>query len=381
MNTGYLIRYDELALKGKNRIEFEKQLIWNIERKLHHFHPKIERLWGRIWVKLDESDKEDIEKELSKVFGISSFSPVVRCASTVEEICGRSVELMRDGVTFRVSTNRVDKKFPINSQEMNRKVAGVVFQEFPNLKVDLDNPKLDLGIEIRDDQTFLYVEKIQGLSGLPVGTSGRVLTLLSGGIDSPVAAWLMMKRGCDVDFIHFYSYPYVGIQSKEKVIDLAKRITQFQNSGRLFVVPFQKIQEAIHEKCHERFRTLLYRRAMQRISTEVATAHGMQALVTGESLGQVASQTLENIATVSRSTDILILRPLIASNKSETIALAKKIGTYDISIRPFDDCCTVFQPQSPATKSSLKALLLEEELLSLEPLIQETIKGVEIISF
>lgn len=397
----YLIRYDELALKGKNRIFFERELISNIKLKLEKYDPKVQRLWGRIWLTL--SQEGDAREILRNIFGISSFSPVEICESNLEVIKDKAYPLFlnstarvapksgvpvseppassNSNISFRVTTNRVDKRFSLTSQQMNIEMANFLLPHAPSIRVDLDHPDVELGIEIREEQTFLYIAKEKGLSGLPVGISGKVLTLLSGGIDSPVAAWQMMKRGCSVDFIHFYSYPYVGEQSKEKVLDLVKQLSKYQNKSKLFLVPFTEIQEEIQKTTEEKYRTLLYRRYMQRIATEVSKKNHYLALITGESLGQVASQTLENLDSVSQVTNILILRPLISNNKQETIEISKKIGTYEISIRPFDDCCTVFQSDHPATRSKVESLLFEEQKLSLDHLIKEAIEKIELLRF
>ena len=381
---GYLIRYDELGLKGKNRFFFEKKLISNIKEKLKEvstpkFEYTIDHLWGRLLVRCEESS--EVRSRLLKIFGISSLSPIVEVPSDLSTIQEKALALVpHRSSTFRVTTRRVDKKFPLTSRAVNIEVANFLLPERPLLKIDLDDPELELGIEIRQEKTFLFLEKESGLGGLPVGTSGKVLTLLSGGIDSPVAAWMMMKRGCPVEFIHFYSYPYTGEQSKEKVLDLVRHLSGYQNKSFLHVIPFGKLQEEIQKHCHERYRTLLYRRMMQAIATEVAYRRRALALVSGESIGQVASQTVENISAITAATDICILRPLIGFNKKETIDLARKIGTYEISIRPFEDCCTLFQPQSPATKARLLDLLQEEEKVPYKELIQGAINHNETLS-
>src|SRR3989338_5617138 len=376
---GYLIRYDELALKGKNRFFFEKKLISNFKEKLKETPITIDHLWGRILVRCEENT--EVRSRLLKIFGISSLSPIVEVKSDLSSIQAEALALVPNrSSAFRVTTRRVDKKFPLTSRAVNIEVANFVLPERPLLKIDLDDPELELGIEIREEKTFLFLEKERGLGGLPVGTSGKVLTLLSGGIDSPVAAWMMMKRGCPVEYIHFYSYPYTGEQSKEKVLDLVRTLSCYQNKSFLHIVPFGEIQEALQKHCNERYRTLLYRRMMQRIATEVAYRRRGVALVTGESIGQVASQTVENISAVSTATDILILRPLIGFNKNETINLSQKIGTYEISIRPFEDCCTLFQPQAPATKARLLDLLQEEEKVPYKELVQGALSHIETLS-
>ncbi|MBI3018910.1 MAG: tRNA 4-thiouridine(8) synthase ThiI [Deltaproteobacteria bacterium] len=368
---GYLMRYDELALKGKNRFFFEKKLISNIKEKLKEVSITIDHLWGRILVRCEEN--MEVRRQLLKIFGISSLSPIVEAPSDLSSIQEEALALVPNrSSTFRVTTRRVDKKFPLTSRAVNIEVAHFVLPKRPLLKIDLDDPELELGIEIREEKTFLFLEKESGLGGLPVGTSGKVLTLLSGGIDSPVAAWMMMKRGCPVEYIHFYSYPYTGEQSKEKVLDLVRTLSCYQNKSFLHIVSFGEIQEALQRHCNERYRTLLYRRFMQRIATEVAHRR--------ESIGQVASQTVENISAVSTATDILILRPLIGFNKNETISLSKKIGTYEISIRPFEDCCTLFQPQAPATKARLLDLLQEEEKVPYKEFVQGALSHIETLS-
>ncbi len=378
-NCGYLIRYDELALKGKNRFLFEKKLRNNIKEKLQGMSINIEYLWGRLVVRLEENS--EVQSRLLKIFGISSVSPIREVPSELSSIQKEALALVPNrSATFRVTSRRVDKKFPLTSQAVNIEVANFVLPEKPLLTVALNHPELELGIEIREEKTFLFLEKEQGLGGLPVGTSGKVLTLLSGGIDSPVAAWMMMKRGCPVEYIHFYSYPYTGEQSREKVLDLVRELSCYQAKSFLHIIPFGEIQEVLQKHCQERYRTLLYRRFMQRIATEVAHRRRALALVTGESIGQVASQTVENISAVSTATDILILRPLIGFNKNETIKLSQKIGTYEISIRPFEDCCTLFQPQSPATKARLLDLLQEEEKVPYKELVQGALSHGETLS-
>lgn len=382
---GTLIRYDELALKGKNRILFERQLISNIRSK-SSLDLKVERLWGRIL--LEGRPPQGIPSvRLDQVFGISSYSPVMKVKSDLSQIQETALKLLKEYLyskkenvpTFRIDVRRVDKDFSPNSLEIQKIIAGDILAHFPALKVDLRTPAIEIGVEIRREGAFLYLERTPGLRGLPVGSSAKVLSLLSGGIDSPVASWLMMQRGAPVDFIHFYAYPYVGIQSKEKVIDLARHLRQYQNGSMLFVVSVTEIQEEIQKKCNERFRTILLRRFMHRIAASAAIQCRAKALVTGESVGQVASQTIENIEAIQSATPALILRPLIGFNKQKTIDLAKEIGTYDISIRPFDDCCALFQPKSPATKAKIALVLREEEKLPVSLLAGEALKTMETI--
>ncbi len=391
---GTLIRYDELALKGRNRILFERQLISNIRSKSSS-DLKVERLWGRIL--LEERPPQGRPSQavrLDQVFGISSYSPVMKVRADLSQIQETALKLLKDYLhskkekgsgfrfTFRIDVRRVDKDFSPNSLEIQKIIAGHILSHFPELKVDLRTPAIEIGVEIRKEGAFLYLERSPGLRGLPVGSSAKMLSLLSGGIDSPVASWLMMQRGAPVDFVHFYAYPYVGIQSKEKVIDLAKHLGQYQNRSDLFVVSVTEIQEEIQKNCKDRFRTILLRRFMHRIAAQIATQCGAKALITGESLGQVASQTLENIEAIQNATSTgagtLILRPLIGLSKQKTIDLAKEIGTYNISIRPFDDCCALFQPNAPATKAKMALILREEEKLS-SLLVEKALKTMETI--
>ncbi|MBI4041003.1 MAG: tRNA 4-thiouridine(8) synthase ThiI [Deltaproteobacteria bacterium] len=376
---GYLIRYGEIALKGKNRLQFEHRLMANIKKIVADPSREVYRTWGRMYVQGVHDDKT--EEKLRNVFGIASFSRIF--VTGKDHFQEDALKLLRGSVlknpairSFCVQTKRSDKTFPMISPEINRKVAEFILSHHPELKVHLTYPDLEIGIEVRSEGTYLFTEKIQGRGGLPSGVSGKVLCLLSGGIDSPVAAYLMMKRGSLCDFVHFQSYPYTSLQSQEKVKQLFQKLAAFESNATLYLVPFSHIQEEIKEKCSERFRTLLYRRMMQRIATELARRSHALALVTGESLGQVASQTMENVASIGAVTSIPVLRPLIGFDKEETISWSKKIGTYELSIQPFPDCCALFQPKSPATKSSAQVLEAEEQKFNWEYFLEDALRRI-----
>ena len=376
--NGYLIRLDELVLKGRNRREFEKKLIENILTE-----GKIQNIRGRLLWRTPVNASS--ETHLQHIIGIASFSPFIEAPKDIHEIKKMVLELVKEKVkpdqtwSFKIHAIRADKQFLMTSMEINEEVAGVILENYPDAKVNLNSPDIEIGIDLREEGVFLYTDKIPGMRGLPVGTGPRVLTLISGGIDSPVAAWQVMKRGCPTDFVHFFSYPYTSLQSREKVSELVKILMRYQAEARMHVVNFAKIQEEIQKCCHERLRVILYRRSMARIAQAIADKTHAKALVTGESLGQVASQTVENMSVVGQAVQMLMLRPLLTFNKLETITLAKKIGTYEISIRPHDDCCTLFQPQAPSTKARLDDILVQEAKWNSAVLEQNAIEHMETV--
>ncbi len=383
-----LVRYGELALKGRNRGQFEQTLVRNVKRALAPLtEVRVERLRGRLVV-FPERRKEQALRRLAEVFGIKSVSPAWSCAPEPEAISALARTVLADALadlpaaarpTFRVQSSRADKNFPLTSVELDRFVADRVLTEDSRVRVMLDDPELVLGIDVRPERAYVYSRRIAGPGGLPVGTLGRVLCLLSGGIDSPVAAWLSMKRGCEVSFVSFHSYPFIGEASKRKVIDLAQRLARFQPRTRLFVVPFTEVQIAVRDTAPEAYRTVLYRRMMQRIATRLAGRDRCGALVTGECLGQVASQTLENLSRIQEASGLPVLRPLIAFDKEETIALARRIGTFDISARPEPDCCTVFQPRHPVIRSRATDCARAEAGLDLEGLVSRALEATEVL--
>ncbi|MBA4493238.1 tRNA uracil 4-sulfurtransferase ThiI [Paenactinomyces guangxiensis] len=379
-----LLRYGELALKGKNKADFEDRLVNNIRAKLEKFTGvSVTKMRGRIFVEFNDQAIEPMIQELSEVFGLVGFSPAVRLDSEIELIQKAALELAEsqgpEVRTFKVNSKRADKRFPIGSQEMNRRIGGYILAHSPQLKVDVHNPDLIVHVEVRGKYSYVYGNDIPGPGGLPVGSSGRVMLLLSGGIDSPVAGYLALKRGVELQAVHFHSYPFTSERAKQKVIDLAQILTRFGGRIRLHVVPFTEIQTEINKHCYESYSITVMRRIMLRISQELARKHKALALVTGESLGQVASQTLESMNAINEVVQIPVLRPVIGMDKQEIMAIAKRIGTYETSILPYEDCCTVFLPKAPKTKPDREVAARQEAKLDTARLIREAVEGTEII--
>lgn len=385
-----VIRYSELALKGKNRNWFEDTLMRNIRKHLSVIgKPTVKKVYGRLIAEMGGPLPAMISI-LKYIPGIANFSVAVSASHDMNEIAQKALELFTEqtnhkilpGNSFRVSTSRSSKDTPLNSQQISAQIGGVILEKFPELKVNLTAPDFELGIEIwAKKRSILYMEKIQGSGGLPSGTSGNVLSFISGGIDSPVASWFMMKRGCTVTFIHFHSYPFIGEQSRQKVIDLVVHLSRFQPATTLIIVPFAEAQKAIRESCAEKNRTILYRRSMYRIAEALKDRFKIQAYATGEAVGQVASQTLENLACTEAVTTLPVLRPLIGMDKSEITERAKQIGTFPISIQPYADCCTVFQPQKPEIHGVVSEIAQDESNLDLNALLVNTLDNLEILHF
>lgn len=381
-----LLRYGELSVKGKNKKDFEERLVRNIRQKLERFEGiKVSRHFGRLFVDLNGNPADLIVEELKDVFGLVGFSPAMRVATDLEVIKKATLQLLQSQgeavKTFKVECKRADKRFPTGSQEMNRLLGGYLLANSES-KVDVRKPDLYVHVEIRSMQdTYIFGNDIAGAGGLPVGTSGRVLLLLSGGIDSPVAGYLALKRGVELHAIHFHSYPYTSDRAKQKVIDLAKQLTRFGGKIRLHVVPFTEIQTEINKHCYESYTITIMRRFMLRIAEAVAKKNKALALVTGESLGQVASQTLESMTAINAVTNMPILRPVIGWDKTEIIDISKKIDTYETSILPYEDCCTIFTPKAPKTRPDVEVCEFLETKLNVEQLVQEAVDGVEMMDF
>lgn len=385
-----LVRYGELALKGRNRPLFEKRLMANIGQALRGCGGVPERSWGRLLVR-DCQDVGEATERLRRVFGLVSVSPAVIAPLDFDRILESAIAVVTDAafqsgvarpVPFKVTARRSEKSFPLDSMELNRDIGSAVMERLGDrLTVNLSEPRIELGVEVRGEGAYVFASRVAGPGGLPVGTVGRVVSLLSGGIDSPVASWLAMKRGCQVIFAHFHSAAFVGPKSLQKVLDLAKELSSWQPHTRLYVFPFAEIQKAIRRDAPESMRTILFRRMMQRVTERLCLDQQGKAIITGESLGQVASQTLTNLRTIARAAEMEVLRPLITFDKEEVIALAEKIGTFEISIRPHQDCCTVFQPREPATKSRVKDLERIERDLDWEPLVEACFEGREAHDF
>lgn len=383
MKKAILLRFGEIFLKGKNKYVFDNMLMHNILQSLKDYKVKLTKISGRYIIdEYEEIFENEIIEKLSHIFGLYSLSPtfVVETSQNNIEECLKNIEL--DCNTFKVEVKRADKLFPIQSIEFASLMGGVILDKYNNLKVNLKNPDTTIYIEIREDgKSYIYSKIIKCAGGMPVGSSGGGLLLLSGGIDSPVAGYLMSKRGMPLHAIHFHSFPYTSQLAKDKVITLAKIISEYTGNITLHIVPFTKIQEEIHKNCKPEFMITLMRRIMMRIAEIIAKENNLKAIITGESLAQVASQTIESI-TVTNSVinDLPVLRPLIAMDKEDIIEISKKINTYETSILPYEDCCTVFLPEHPLIKPKLEKVLKEEERLDIKNLIDNALKQVEIIN-
>jgi thiamine biosynthesis protein ThiI len=376
-----LIHYGELGLKGLNRPLFEKKLIENIRKALSGLeYGRIRKIQGRIILELEEkSDIDSVEKALKRVFGIAWFAFCFTAEASLENI-EKVVESrlkLETNAKLRVSAKRADKTLPFTSMDVNRELGAYLVKRF-KAEISLKEPQKEIFVELTDGKAYVSDKKVKGLYGLPVGVSGKVLHLLSGGIDSPVAAWLLMKRGCTVDFLHFHAFQKFDERSS-KILELAKVLAQYCFKSRVFFVPFYPF-EAEAVEAPVRFRLILFRRFMVRVAEEIADVQGIQALGSGENLAQVSSQTLENIAAISRATTLPILRPLLTYDKNEIVNLAKQIGTFEISIRPYKDCCSLFTTKHPATKARLGMLESMERRLNLDLAIKESLEKIETIN-
>ncbi|MBI3989479.1 MAG: tRNA 4-thiouridine(8) synthase ThiI [candidate division NC10 bacterium] len=376
-----LVHYHEISLKGKNRPLFIERLVENLRSSVADLGVKRGVvLSGRLLIPLkDEIPWGKAKERLQKVFGVATFSPAFRTAPMMQALKKRVGEevVKRSFQSFRITARRAEKTFPMTSDQINRDL-GTFVKELTQTKVDLTNPELNIFVEVLPREIFFSFEKVQGPGGLPVGISGKVVLLLSGGIDSPVAAWRMMKRGCRVVFVHFHSHPYVSRTSQEKVCELVQLLNHYQHVSRLYLVPFGELQREVVLSVPAPSRVVVYRRLMMRIAARIARDEGAKALITGESLGQVASQTLDNLAVIEEASPLPVLRPLIGMDKEEIIEQARAIATFEISIVPDQDCCQLFIPKHPATRTMLPAIREAEEKLNIEELIEEGLKGVEV---
>ena len=378
-----LIRYGEMALKGKNMRSFILTLQENLLAKLKEFpQVKIKRTQGRMFILLNGHDPEPIMDICKKVFGIHSLSLAIKVDNDVEQIKEAALYALKkskDVKTFKVSVKRVNKQFPHGSSEMNQLLGTHLLVNTDDITVDVHHPDVEVKVEIRAEATYITSENVPGAGGLPVGTSGKSLLLLSGGIDSPVAGYLAMKRGVQLEAIHFHSPPYTSERAKQKVLDLTKQLTKYGKSIRVHIVPFTKLQQEIFREMPENYGMTIMRRMMFRIAEAVCQQEGILSLTTGENLGQVASQTMESMHTINEVTNYPIIRPLVAMDKEEVIAISKKIGTYDISILPYEDCCTIFVPKSPKTKPRRDKVNAYEARHDFSESIKEAIEGIETI--
>ncbi len=376
----YMVSYEEIALKGNNKRFFESVLRKNLSKAFTGSGRfRIIKNYGRLYV-YSEADKDEVLQRFQRVFGIKSIAIVKRCDLDIEKIKKAAQEVLEEvedtGKTFKVKTKRVNKSFEYRSMEIDRIVGEHILNTFPNLKVDVHNHHTLIKIEIRE-KAYAYAEKIVGPGGLPVGTSGKAVLLISGGIDSPVAGYLTMKRGAPIDAVYFHTFPYTTDRAKEKVIKLSKVLSQYNSEMNLYVINFTDVVKELADKTPNSYLTIMMRRMMVRIAEKLAKNIGAQVLVTGESLGQVASQTMEAIVSVNQAASMPILRPLVSFDKTEIMKIARNIGTYDISIEPYADCCTVFVPLSPVTKPRLEKVLEYENSLDIEKLVEDGMKNVE----
>lgn len=378
-----LIRYGEMTLKGKNRADFVGKLHENVRTALKDFPDlKIKKTRDRMFILLNKENPDQVIERCKTIFGIQSLSLAVKVQNSEEEIkkgAKYALTEAKNAKTFKITTKRIDKNFLIRSQEMNRVLGGYLLSTMEGYTVDVHQPDVDIHVEVRKEATYITSRKILGAGGLPVGTGGKSLLLLSGGIDSPVAGYLAMKRGVKIEAIHFHSPPYTSERAKQKVLDLTKQLTNYGQSIRVHVVPFTKLQQKVYREIPYGYSMTVMRRMMMRISEQIAQREGILSFTTGESLGQVASQTMESMNAINEVTNYPILRPLIAMDKEDIIRVSKQINTYDTSIRPYEDCCTVFVPDAPKTQPRREKVNEFEDQLDFTEDIKETLDGIETI--
>lgn len=386
MEQVLLIRYDEIHLKGLNRPFFERKLIEGIKHSLSGLNATVHKEQGRIFVYgIAAEDRDEAVDRLTRVFGVHSISPAVGVEKDWNTIVAAARDITekaigsREKATFKCFCRRSDKGFFMNSEEINRELGHEMLEAFPNLSVDIREPEIKLCVEIRE-MAFIYAQEIMGAGGMPTGTSGLATLLISGGIDSPVAGYMMARRGLELTAVHFYSYPYTSERARDKVVDLAKIVSRYSGPIKLHLVPFTEIQLAIYEKCPPKETTVLMRRLMMKIAQLWAEKDGARALITGEALGQVASQTLESLCVTDDAVTMPVFRPLIGFDKNDIVAIAKKIDTFNTSILPYEDCCTVFVPQHPVTKPEVQKMRESEALVDFSEMIQRAIENTETVT-
>ncbi len=381
MPAKILVRYAEIALKGKNRHLFERQLQNNLKEAVKDYQASVEKIQGRFLVSGKEEYRGKIIDRISKVFGVASLSAVEETGldlESIKELAGdMASRLPGDKKEFRVETRRANKQFPYPSPDINRVVGAYLLENYPHFSVNLDKPSFTLSIEISYNQAFLYLDRVEGPGGLPVGITGKALLLLSGGIDSPLAGWLGMKRGLTIEALHFHSYPFTNQRSQEKAVDVCRKLAAGSGSILLHMINVVDIQKELRARCPEDLAIILLRRMMLRLAEKLSESRGLQALITGESLGQVASQTLESLIVTEKATSMLILRPLLGMDKKDIVSKTYEIETYDISIRPYEDCCTLFLPQSPVTRPKLESVENQEKKLDLKELLDRAMDTLE----
>ena len=381
-----LVKYGEIILKGLNRSNFEYALVGNIKTAINGTgRTKISKAQATIYIEpLDSDDQiELIIERLKKVFGIVSIVVAYKTEKDMESIRKCALEnlgeTLKNAKTFKVEAKRSDKKFPLKSPELCAQLGGNILEKYHHLKVDVKNPDVTVNVEVRDFNAFVHTGRIKGPGGMPVGTNGKAALLLSGGIDSPVAGYMIAKRGVALEAIHFYSYPYTSERAKDKVLTLAKMVSEYSGGMRVHIVPFTDIQLEIRDKCPEEHLTLVMRRFMMQIAEKIAQKNKCGALITGESLGQVASQTIGALAVTNESVNMPVFRPLIGMDKEEIVVISREIGTFETSILPYEDCCTVFVPKHPSTKPILEKVKMSQSHIDCERLINEAVENTEVV--
>lgn len=385
MKEVILIKLGEIVLKGLNRKNFEDRLIKSLKHrlgKIGQFRVKAAQSIITVSPVHDDADIDEAVDCVSKVFGIATFSRACAAEKDIEKIKATAAEYLSDRFaeirSFKVEAKRSDKKFPLTSPEISREVGGFLAEAYPDVAVDVHNPDAVVTVEIRDDAAYIHSGVIKGAGGIPVGTGGKAAILISGGIDSPVAAYMMAKRGIELTAIHFASPPYTSERAEEKVVELLRRVSAYSGRIKMFTVPFTRIQEQIRDRCHEEYFTIVMRRYMMEIAQRIAENNECQALITGESLGQVASQTIGAIACTDAVCTMPVFRPLIGMDKDEIVEIARMIDTFEVSIQPYEDCCTVFTPKHPRTRPKLEDVIREQSKTDFDELVPEAVENVRL---
>lgn len=378
-----MIRYGELSTKGKNRKYFIKKLAKNVRSSLQAF-PELEIDWthDRMYIYLNGADGEAVMEGLADVSGIANYSPVVKVEKSLPAAQKMALELVQNryepGKTFKIATKRSDRTFPYDTMEMNRLVGETVFEAIPDIEVSMKQPDIQVSIEVREDGIYLYTDLIKGVGGMPVGSNGKGMLMLSGGIDSPVAGYLAIKRGLELEGVHFHSPPYTSPQALQKAKDLGAKLAKYTGSFAFIQVPFTEIQETIKKEIPDEYSMTINRRFMMRITDEIRRQRGGLAIVNGESLGQVASQTIESMYAINAVTTTPVIRPLVTMDKMDIIKIAEKIDTYEISVQPYEDCCTVFAPANPKTRPNFDRVEDMEAALDIDGLVERAVAGMSI---
>ncbi len=379
-----LVKLGEIILKGLNRRSFEQKLMANMRRKIAPYgNFSVYCLQSTVYVEAKDEDADvgAAFEALKKVFGIITLTRAAACEKDKDAITALAKEYLKEDLekaaSFKVESKRSDKSFPLTSIELSQYVGGELSEAFPDIKVEMHDPELTVFIEVRDKAAYVHSSPVKGAGGMPVGSNGKAVSLLSGGIDSPVSTYMIAKRGVKVLPVHFFSFPYTSEAAKEKVLELAHILEDYCGKLTVEIVPFTRIQEEIREKCPEEYFTLIMRRFMMRIAERIANNYGAKAIVTGENLGQVASQTMEAMASTQSVISMPVLQPLIGMDKEEIIALARKLGTFDTSVLPYEDCCTVFTPRHPRTHPNIEDVEKAESALDVEALVEEALAGIE----